>query len=204
MQNIKVLIFLIAIFASSFVNSSSKELSEEEKAHIDIVALSKAVEFYHNEFGYFPTNEQGLDVLVQEILVSKSCPCKKEKIISTLPQDPWGRDYLYLSPGIRNPDSFDIWTNGMDGLPDGKGEYKGCGNWDALDCGQINDNKTFSPVFLLIIFGFGVGIPPYILGVYLAYKKEGSVKKSLFGYHFGILCYFILVTLLLTILPSLF
>jgi len=204
MQKIKVMALIIMTLISGLAKSSSRELSPEEKAYLDIEVLSQAVELYHSEFGSFPTNEQGLDVLVQEILVSKSCPCKKEKIISTLPQDPWGRDYLYLSPGIRNPDSFDIWTNGMDGLPNGKGEYKGCGNWDALDCGRINDNKTFSPVILLIIFGFGVGIPPYILGVYLAYKKECSVKKSLFGYHFGILCYFILVTLLLTILPSLF
>jgi len=202
MQKIKVMALIIMTLISGLAKSSSRELSPEEKAYLDIKVLSQAIEFYHSEFGSFPTNEQGLDLLSQEVLVSKNCPCKKEKLISELPLDPWGRDYLYLVPGKNNPEGFDIWTNGKDGLPGGTGVNRGCGNWDDLKCGFKKQNGSLKIVFLLLIIGFGVGIPPYIFGVYLAYKKVNSIKKSLFGYHLGVFCYLIVAVLLAAIVPS--
>ncbi|WP_462175997.1 type II secretion system protein GspG [Pseudoalteromonas gelatinilytica] len=138
MQKIKIMALIIMILISGLAKSSSRELSPEEKAYLDIEVLSQAVELYHSEFGSFPTNEQGLDLLSQEVFVSKNFPCKKEKLISKLPLNPWGRDYLYLVPGINNPEGFDIWTNGKDGLPGGTGVNRGCGNWDNLKCGLKN------------------------------------------------------------------
>ena len=33
-------------------------------------------------------------------------------------RDAWGRSYYYASPGRRNPDSYDLWSPGPDGLPE--------------------------------------------------------------------------------------
>ena len=43
--------------------------------------------------------------------------------------DPWGNDYLYLSPGINNS-SYDIYTLGADAVEGGVGEDADFGNWD--------------------------------------------------------------------------
>ena len=74
MQKIKIMALIIMILISGLAKSSSRELSPEEKAYLDIEVLSQAVELYHSEFGSFPTNEQGLDLLSQEVFVSKNFP----------------------------------------------------------------------------------------------------------------------------------
>ncbi|WP_171045743.1 type II secretion system protein GspG [Pseudoalteromonas rubra] len=199
MQKVKVIALVIITLISAFAKSSSRELSPEEIAYLDIKQLAEAVELYHREFGRYPTNEQGLGVLAQEVFISKSCPCKKDKIINGLPEDPWGRDYLYLSPGKNNPEGFDIWTYGKDGLPGGTGANRGGGNWGELECG-LKEQHGFQAFFILLILtGFGVSLPPYIAGVFLAYRKGNSIEKSLVGYHLGVLCYFVLLVFLLAV-----
>lgn len=39
----------------------------------------------------------------------------------TVPEDPWGSPYLYLSPG-REGEAYEIFTYGSDGEPGGEGE----------------------------------------------------------------------------------
>ncbi len=202
MQKIKVMALITMTLISGFIHSSTRDLSPEEKASLDIKQLAKAVEYYHQEFGRYPTNEQGLSLLNREIFVSKDCPCKKVKLLNGLPEDPWGRDYLYLMPGENNSEGFDIWTNGADGLSGGTGINRGCGNWDDLQCELTEQNDTLEAVFLLLTIGIGVGLPPYIAGVYLSYRKGNSINSSLFGYHLGVLFYLVFVLLLSVILPS--
>jgi general secretion pathway protein G len=44
------------------------------------------------------------------------------------PKDPWGREYLYLSPGVNG--DYDILSYGADGVPGGDGKNKDITNWD--------------------------------------------------------------------------
>lgn len=41
-------------------------------------------------------------------------------------KDGWGRDFLYLCPGRRNPDGYDLWSIGPDGVD---GTQDDIGNW---------------------------------------------------------------------------
>ena len=45
--------------------------------------------------------------------------------------DPWGRPYLYLSPGEYR--EVDIYSLGADGLPGGEGQNADIGNWNEAD-----------------------------------------------------------------------
>jgi general secretion pathway protein G len=69
-----------------------------------------------DKYGY-PNSEQGLEVLVGPYL-------------DVLPKDPWGKAYLYLSPGSHNAKSFDLYTFGADGVSGGNDENKDIGNWE--------------------------------------------------------------------------
>ena len=45
-----------------------------------------------------------------------------------VPKDPWGYDYMYLSPGVHNRD-FDLWSYGGDGEEGGEDEDADVVNW---------------------------------------------------------------------------
>jgi general secretion pathway protein G len=47
--------------------------------------------------------------------------------IKRLPKDPWGRDYVLVSPGNHGP--YDIVSLGADGAPGGEGDNADLGNW---------------------------------------------------------------------------
>ena len=51
---------------------------------------------------------------------------KQGGYLAETPMDPWGRPYLYLSPG-ENRD-VDIYSLGADGLPGGEGQNADIGN----------------------------------------------------------------------------
>ena len=46
----------------------------------------------------------------------------------SVPKDPWGNDYVYVSPGEHG--DFDLSSYGADGQPDGEGENADINNWD--------------------------------------------------------------------------
>ena len=43
-----------------------------------------------------------------------------------LPVDPWGRPYVYVYPGRHNPNSYDLYSVGTDGI---EGNEDDIGNW---------------------------------------------------------------------------
>jgi general secretion pathway protein G len=101
------------------------------KAQMDIQALETALKLYKLDNAFYPATDQGLRALVEKPALGK-IPTKwreggyLEK--GVLPRDPWDRDYLYLSPGIRNRD-FDLWSYGADGEDGGEGEDADVANW---------------------------------------------------------------------------
>ena len=46
-----------------------------------------------------------------------------------LPIDPWGRPYVYHSPGENNSDTYDLLSLGRDGAPGGTGEDVDITSW---------------------------------------------------------------------------
>ena len=81
--------------------------SEVQVARAQIDALEKAVDQYRLDNRRYPTSEEGL-AAVQPYL-------KK-----TLPNDPWGRPYVYRTPGEKG--DYSIVSFGRDGKPGGSGE----------------------------------------------------------------------------------
>ena len=47
----------------------------------------------------------------------------------SIPKDPWGNDYLYLSPGSKS--DIDVYSLGADGRAGGEGVAADIGNWQA-------------------------------------------------------------------------
>ncbi len=98
------------------------------RATSDIAAIEGALSLYRLDNGQYPTTEQGLDALVNR---PTRAPVPENwaegGYLARLPQDPWGRDYEYLSPGVHG--DFDVFSLGADGQPGGSGVNAVIGNW---------------------------------------------------------------------------
>src|SRR5882672_9297463 len=81
--------------------------SEVQVARAQIDALEKALDQYRLDNRRYPTSEEGL-AAIQPYL-------KK-----TLPNDPWGRPYVYRTPGEKG--EYSVVSYGRDGKPGGTGE----------------------------------------------------------------------------------
>jgi general secretion pathway protein G len=83
-------------------------------AKIQISEFEQAIQTFHHDTLRYPTTDEGLEALVynpRNLRDWKGPYLKKD-----VPRDPWGWLFHYHYPGIRNPDSYDLWSNGTDGI----------------------------------------------------------------------------------------
>jgi general secretion pathway protein G len=92
-------------------------------AETQIKALGTALETYRLDTGSYPSTDQGLGAL-RERPTRGAVPAtwRGPYVREAIPQDPWGRAYVYRFPGARGAATFDLYTLGKDGKDGGEGE----------------------------------------------------------------------------------
>ena len=118
-----VLGLLAGIVAPKYFNQLGR--SEIKVARAQIEGLSKAIDIYRLEVGRYPSTEQGLGALV--LAPSDEPKWAGPYLQKTIPQDPWGHEYVYRSPGEYG--DYDLLSLGKDGQPGGDGENAEITNW---------------------------------------------------------------------------
>ena len=105
--------------------------ARQMKVRLDIQNLETALKLYKLDNGSYPSTEQGLQALV-ETPETGTIPknWKKGGYLEKgrVPKDPWGNDFVYLSPGLKG--DVDIISYGADGVPGGEDENKDINNWE--------------------------------------------------------------------------
>ena len=106
-----ILSILAAVVVPKFTGSSEK--ARKARAVTDISTLDDAISRFELDAGRFPTNDEGLQVLVQQ-------PTAQVKewhgpYIKRIPTDPWGNAYVYRYPGQFNTKEADLLSYGPDG-----------------------------------------------------------------------------------------
>ncbi|HDP79250.1 MAG TPA: type II secretion system protein GspG [Spirochaetes bacterium] len=103
-----------------------------EAARQQIAAFGLALDRYNLDNGVYPTSDQGLAALIQKpstepapINYNDGGYLKKREI----PKDPWGRDYVYQSPGSHGND-YEIMSYGADGVEGGEGTNADIKSWE--------------------------------------------------------------------------
>ena len=102
------------------------------KARQDVQAIEAALNLYRLDNHAYPSTGQGLAALVEKP-GGEPAPAnwKAGGYLNRAPQDPWGRDYLYLNPGLHG--QIDVWSYGADGQEGGEGVDADVGNWVDSD-----------------------------------------------------------------------
>ena len=95
-------------------------------ARTDVANLTQALKLYKLDNQRFPSAEQGLEALVRRPGVGV-VPTNWKPYLDKLPNDPWGRPYQYLNPGVRG--EIDVFSFGADGQPGGEGNDADVGSW---------------------------------------------------------------------------
>jgi general secretion pathway protein G len=92
------------------------------KAKADIMAWEVNLIRYKTRNMTLPTQEQGLEALTDPHPNGGWIPIAKAEALF----DPWDHQYQYRNPGTRNPNSYDIYSLGPDGI---EGTADDIGNW---------------------------------------------------------------------------
>tara|TARA_R100000005_G_scaffold96691_1_gene86171 strand:- start:2644 stop:3090 length:447 start_codon:yes stop_codon:yes gene_type:complete len=121
---------LISVVAPTVLNRADE--ARIQKVHADFKAIETALKIYRLDNYVYPTTEQGLDALVEASnLDPQPRNFKDGGYLQEVPLDPWGRPYLYLSPGENG--EVDLYSLGADGLSGGEGQNADIGNWKERD-----------------------------------------------------------------------
>jgi len=125
-----VVVVIIGILALTIVPRviDRPDEARSARAQQDLKVLESALQLYRLDNRSYPTTEQGLEALVARPVAAPVPPnWSDDGYLARLPKDPWGRDYLYLIPGIHG--EFDVFAYGADGEAGGTGNDADIGNW---------------------------------------------------------------------------
>ena len=119
---IMVVVVILAILGTLVAPQILGRIDEARvtKAKNDLRLYESALDLYRMDNFRYPTTEQGLDALVHRPNDPNLKNYRPEGYVKQLQKDPWGHDYLYVSPGS-NGTPYDLLSLGADGQPGGNG-----------------------------------------------------------------------------------
>ena len=99
---------------------NSLENAKRKTAETQIKTIGEALELYRLSLRSYPSTAEGLRAL--------TAPKGGEQpFMPQLPKDPWDNDYAYLQPGQHNPQGYDLFSAGKDGMQNTDDDI---GNWE--------------------------------------------------------------------------
>jgi len=123
-----VVVIIIGLLAGlvvpQFIKQEEKVTAKAAKAQIEL--FGTALDTFRLDVGRYPTSQEGMAALMQKPggVDRWDGPYLKKD----LPPDPWGKPYVYKSPGDHGV--YDIISYGADGAPGGDGNNRDITSWE--------------------------------------------------------------------------
>ncbi len=123
-----VVLLIIGVLAALIVPNVLDRADDARvtAARTDVNNLMQALKLYKLDNQRYPSAEQGLQALLVKPGTAPLPPNWKP-YLDQLPNDPWGKPYVYLNPGIRA--EVDVMSFGADGQAGGEGKNADIGSW---------------------------------------------------------------------------
>jgi general secretion pathway protein G len=124
-----VVMFILVILAGAVTVLVTQriEQTKHSKAVVDVESLGNAIDQYHLDNSAFPA---ALDALRTRPSGDELPNWNGPYIKKAVPDDPWGKPYIFVAPGEHNADSYDLYSLGKDGKEGGSGSDADVKNWD--------------------------------------------------------------------------
>ena len=128
---IAIIATLAAIVAPSLFGNVGQARQNAVRSQIQILSL--ALDAYRVDNDAYPATDQGIEAL-RTFPVSGDPPknWRGPYLRQVVPIDPWGRAYVYVSPGVANPNTYDLYSLGKDGKAGGSGEDADFTSWNGV------------------------------------------------------------------------
>ena len=112
---IMLVVTIIALLLGTAIYklSGNVEYARANRVAADIQSISTQLKLYESMNGFYPTTEQGVQALVTQPS-SDPQPQRWYQLFKEMPKDPWNDNYIYLSPGRKDPTGFDLYSAGPD------------------------------------------------------------------------------------------
>lgn len=130
-----VVLAIIALLASFIAPSVFRNVGDAKRttAQAQLDAFSIALHAYQLDVGSYPTTEEGLQALrLAPHSALGGVIWRGPYLTKEVSTDPWKKPYVYVSPGVRNPASFDLYSLGRDGVIGGDGEDSDVTSWGGV------------------------------------------------------------------------
>jgi general secretion pathway protein G len=123
-----VVVIIIGLLAGlvvpQFIKQEEKATAKAAKAQIEL--FGTALDTFRLDVGRYPNSQEGMAALMQR-------PGGVDRwdgpyLRKDLPPDPWGKPYVYKSPGDHG--AYDIISYGADGVPGGDGNNRDITSWE--------------------------------------------------------------------------
>ncbi|MBI5038649.1 MAG: type II secretion system major pseudopilin GspG [Nitrospirae bacterium] len=127
---IMVVLIIIGLLAGIVVPKLMGRTEEAKriKTAVQIKNLQSSLDLYKLDSGVYPSTDQGLQALVEKPAVGEIPNNWKEGgYIDKIPKDPWGNNYVYISPGGHG--DYDLYSYGADGEEGGEGRNADIQSW---------------------------------------------------------------------------
>ncbi len=117
-----ILGLLAALVVPAYLGRERKARSQAARAQIEL--FGTALDTFRLDVGRYPSSQEGLAVLNE----GRGIPGWDGPYLKKLvPNDPWGRAFLYVSPGEHG--EYDLFSYGADGAPGGDGDARDLASW---------------------------------------------------------------------------
>lgn len=121
---IMVVVIIIGVLAALVAPRLMHRVDDARvtKAEIQIMNFETALKMFKMDNGFYPSTLQGLNALISAPItgiVPENFRANGYLGKNTLETDPWGNEYIYISPGTQG--DYDIISYGADSQPGGKG-----------------------------------------------------------------------------------
>ena len=125
---VAIIATLAAVIAPAIFRNVGDSKTAAAKSQIELFAM--ALGSYRLDNDVFPSTQQGLEALRTPPTTGDLPRRWRGPYLSkVLAPDPWGRAWIYVSPGRANPQSFDLYSLGRDGRVGGTDEDADVTSW---------------------------------------------------------------------------
>jgi len=115
---IMLVVTIIALLLGTAIYklTGNVEYARDTRVRADIQGINTQLKLYESMNGFFPTTDQGLQALVTQPDTDPR-PTRWYQLYKEVPKDPWQNNYIYICPGIKNPNSYDLYSAGPSRKP---------------------------------------------------------------------------------------
>ena len=116
---VSIIVILLGLAISKMGNPTA--FAKTTAVRADVQSIGTQLMQYEAMNGFYPTTEQGLQALITRpsgVARWNGPYLKGEKV----PEDPWGRPFIYRNPSQRQGHEYDLLSLGPTGQPGGTGE----------------------------------------------------------------------------------